>query len=208
MSVPYNLIYTQGTGAPPITADGLNTFIGTMTTLAGARGFSGVQNQQIFLQGYSSANDGGQGNFVWILGTGIDNGGITTIVPIGNTSGYWSRVGNSSVIYAPQTITDAAGVNLTATNLVNQVLVRIGAASVTDTFPAASTITALFTGAQVGMVRDLLLINENSGALLWATGAGVTFVGNLSGGNFSTPNGTQRLFKILYASPTTITVYG
>lgn len=208
MGVPANLIYTQGTGSPPITADNLNSFCQTMTTLSGARGFSGTQNQQIFLQGYNSASDGGQGNFVWILGTGVDDGGITTIVPTGNTSGYWFRVGNSSVIYAPQTINNAAGVNLTAANLTNQVLIRSGAAAVTDTFPTASTITALFTGAQVGMVRDLLLINENSGALQWAVGAGVTFVGNLSGGNFSTPNGTQRLFKILYASPTTITVYG
>lgn len=208
MGVPANLIYTQGTGAPAITADNLNTFTQVETTLSGARGFSGIQNQQIFLQGYSSANDGGQGNFVWFLGTGVDDGGITTIVPTGNTSGYWSRIGNSSVIYVPQTINNAAGVTLTAANLTNQVLVRSGAASVTDTFPAASTITALFTGAQIGMVRDLLLINENSGALLWTTGAGVTFVGNLSGGNFSTPNATQRLFKILYASATTIMVYG
>lgn len=208
MSVPALIVFTQGTGAPPVTADNLNTFVSTCTTLAVARGFSGTQNQQIFLQGYSSANDGGQGNFEWALGTGTDDGGITTIVPTGNTSGYWSRIGNSSVAYTPQTINNAAGVTLTAANLTNQVLLRSGAAAVTDTFPAASAITALFTNAQVGMVRDLLLINTNSGALVWAAGSGVTFSGNLSGGNFSTPNGTQRLFKIYYASPSAITVYG
>lgn len=208
MGVPANLIFTQGTGAPPITADNLNTFLGTMTTLANARGFSGTQNQQIFLQGYSSASDGGQGNFVWIIGTGVDDGGITTIVPTGNTSGYWSRVGNSSVIYTPQTVNNAAGTTLTAANLTNQVLIRSGAAAVTDALPTAASVIALFTGAQAGMVRDLLLINENSGALLWTAGAGMTFSGNLSGGNFSTPNGTQRLFKVYYASASTLTVYG
>ncbi len=208
MGVPANLIYTQGTGAPAITADNLNTFIQTETTLAAARGFSGTQNQQIFLQGYSSANDGGQGNFVWILGSGTDDSGVTTIVPTGNTSGYWSRISNSSVIYSPQTVNNAAGTTLTAANVTNQVLIRSGAAGVTDAFPSAASVIGLFTGAQVGMIRDLLLINENSGALVWTVGSGVTFSGNLSGGNFSTANGVQRLFKIYYASASTITVYG
>lgn len=211
MSVPSNIVYTQGTGAPPITADNLNSFVQTMTTLAGARGFSGTQNQQIFLQGYAAANDGGQGNFVWIVGTGTDDGGVTTIVPTGNTSGYWSRIGNSSSIRTPQTVNNAAGVTLTSANVVNEVLVRLGAAGVTDAFPTAASIISSFGspfGMQPGSIRDLLLINENSGSLVFTPGSGVTFVGNLSGGNFSTPTSTQRLFKVYVASASAVTVYG
>jgi len=208
MGVPYNLVYTQGTGAPPISADGLNTFIGTITSLANVRGFSGTQNQQIFLQGYSAANDGGQGNFVWIVGTGTDDGGITTIVPSGNTSGYWSRIGNSSNILAPQTLNNAAGVTLSAANVVNRVLDRSGAAAVTDTFPTAAAIIAAISGSQSGTIISLLLLNENSGTLLLSPGAGVTFTGNLAGGQFSIPTSTQRTFEIYIASASTVTVYG
>ena len=208
MSVPANLVYTQGTGSPPITADNLNTFQQIMPTLAGARGFSGVQNQGIYLQGYVSANDGGQGNFVWIIGTGTDDGGITTIVPTGNTSGYWSRIGNSSPVYAPQTVTNAAGVTLSAANMVNQVLLRTGAATVTDTTPIASAIIGALPGVQTGLIRDLLIINENSGVLTLSPGSGVTFLGNLSTGSFSIGTTSQRDFKLFVASASTVTLYG
>lgn len=208
MSVPANLLYTQGTGSPAITADNLNTFVQTITSLANARGFSGTQNQQIFLQGYSSANDGGQGNFEWVIGTGTDDGGITTIVPTGNTSGYWFRIGNSSVIYSPQTVNNAVGVTLTAANVVNRVLVRSGATSVTDTFPTASSIIAAASGSQFGSIINLLLLNENSGSLVIAPGSGVNFSGNLSGGNFSIPTTTQRMLVIYIASTSAVTVYG
>lgn len=208
MGVPANLLYTQGTGAPPITADNLNSFIQVSPTLSNTRSFSGVQNQGVYLQGYSSANDGGQGNFVWVLGTGTDDGGITTIVPTGNTSGYWSRISNSSAIVTPQTINNAAGVTLTAANVTNQVLVRLGAVTVSDAFPTAAAIIAAITGVQAGAVRDLLVINENSGNLTMTAGAGVTFTGNLSGGAFVQATATQRLFKIYIASASTVTVYG
>lgn len=208
MSVPANLVYSQGTGAPPISADNLNTFVQTISTLAQARGFTGTTNQQIFLQGYSAPNDGGEGNFYWNLTTGTDDGGITTIVPTGSTAGCWSRIGNASVAYTPQTVNSATGQTLTAANVSNQVLVRLGAAGVTDTFPTAASIISLLSGMQSGAVRDLLVINENSGTLLIAPGSGITFTGNLSTSNFSMPTATQRVFKIYIASASAVTVYG
>lgn len=211
MSVPANIVYTQGTGAPPISADNLNTFCQTIVTLAQARGFTGTASQEIELQGYSAPNDGGQGRFYWNTTTGTDDGGITTIVPTGSTAGCWSRIGNASVAYSPQTINSATGQTLTAANVTQGILVRLGASAVTDTFPTASAIIAALSspaGMQSGAVRDLLVINENSGTLLLAPGGGVTFTGNLSGGNFSIPTITQRLLKVYIASASAVTVYG
>jgi hypothetical protein len=108
MSVPANLVYTQGTGAPAITADNLNTFVQTIQTLAQARGFTGTANQQIFLQGFASADDGGQGNFYWNTTTGSDDGGVTTIVPTGSVAGCWSRLFNNSPTFGVTTNSNAA----------------------------------------------------------------------------------------------------
>ena len=211
MSVPSNIVYSQGTGAPAVTADNLNTLIQVVSNLAGARAFSGTQNQQIFMQGSSSINDGGQGTFAWVLGTGTDDAGVTTIVPTGNTSGYWSRITQSfniAPIITPQLVANAAGVTLTAANIVNLVLVRSGAAGVTDTLPSAASIIAGIAGAQVGSACSLLVVNTNSGTLLLSAGSGVTLSGNLSGGNFSLSTLTQKTLMIYVASTSTVTIYG
>ena len=211
MSVPANLVYTQGTGAPPITADGMNTFVQVMNTLAGARGFTGTSLQTIYLQGYSAPNDGGQGNFYWNTTTGTDDGGITTIVPIGSTAGCWSRISNSSVLRTPQTVNNAAGVTLTGANVVGDILIRLGAVTVSDALPSASAIIASINspyGAQAGSMRDLIVINENSGTLTLTPGAGVTFTGNLVAGNFAITTLSQRFFKIYIASASAVTIYG
>lgn len=209
MSNPSLLVYVSGTGAPPISADNLNTFIqGGGVFLANLRAFSGLTGMTVFMSGYAAPNDGGQGMFYWNATTGTDDGGVTTIVPTGSTGGCWSRLSNASVAYAPATVNNASGQTLTAANVTNQVLVRSGAVGVTDTFPSASAIIAALGAQQSGAIRDLLVINENTGSLVLASGSGVTFTGNLSGGNFSIPTVTQRLFKMYMASPTSIVVYG
>ena len=211
MSVPANLVYSSGSGAPAVTADNYNTFVQTINTLAAARGFSGTTSQQIFLQGTSSPSDGGQGTFVWVLGTGTDDSGVTTIVPTGNTSGYWSRITNSfnvAPVITPQAVANASGQTLTAANITNLVLVRSGAAGVTDTFPSATTIIAAIAGAQVGVARTLLIVNQNSGTLVLAPGSGVTLTGNLTASNFNISTVTQKSFIIYISSATTVTIYG
>lgn len=209
MTVPSNFVATSGTGAAAISSDNFNSLLQAGMTLALARGFSGVQNQEIHLIGYVSNNDGGEGNFVWTIGTGTDDGGITTIVPTGNTAGYWARIGNAATVYTPQTVSNTGGnVILTAANVTNQVLIFSGGSTPTNTFPTAAAIISAMTGAQPGAVRDLLVINENSGTTLIAPGFGVAFSGNLSTGNFSMAATSQRMFKVYYASAGNVTVYG
>lgn len=199
-------------GISQVSGDNLNTLIQWSVTTAQLRGFSpnpAVPNLLVYLEGYSSAGDGGQGFFYWNTVTGTDDGGITTIVPSGSTAGCWTRIPNSSVIRSPQTVSNAGGnVNLTATNVTNEILIFNGGSTPTNTFPSAGAIIGAMSGAQFGAVRPLLVINENNGTTLIAPGSGVTFSGNLSTGNFSMLTATQRLFYIYYASASTVTVYG
>lgn len=209
MTAPALTSYSNGINQ--VSGDNLNTFTQWAGTYAQLKAFTpnpAVPGIQVYMQGYSASGDGGQGNFYWNTVTGTDDGGLTTIVPSGSTAGCWTRIPNSSVPYAPQTVNNAAGQTLTAANVTNQVLIRSGASGVTDTFPTAASIIGAMPGAQPGSIRDLLIINENSGTLLISPGSGVTFSGNLSTGNFSMPTVTQRVFKIYYASASAVTVYG
>lgn len=205
MTAPMLSAYANGISQ--VSGDQLNTFTEWCTTTAQLRAFSpnpAVPNLTVYMQGYSAANDGGQGFFYWSTTTGTDDAGLTTIVPSGSTAGCWSRIINSATSYTPQTVNNAAGVTLTAANVTNQVLVRSGAAGVTDVFPSALAIIGALSGMQVGSYRDLLIINTNSGTLVLSAGSGVTFTGNTA----SLPTLTQRLFKIYIASASAVTVYG
>lgn len=209
MTAPSNSAYVNGISQ--VNADQLNSFAQWDITYAQLKAFTpnpAVLNLLIYMQGYSSAGDGGQGFFYWSNTVGTDDGGLTTIVPNGSTAGCWVRIPNSSVAYTPQTVSSASGQTLTAKNVTNRVLLRSGAAGVTDTFPTASAIIGALSGSQTGSIIDLLLINTNSGTLVISPGSGVTFSGNLSTGNFSMPTATQRSFRIYIASASAVTVYG
>jgi hypothetical protein len=205
MTAPALASYSNGLSQ--VSGDNLNTFAQWTVTVTQLRGFNpnpATPNLLVYLEGYSAANDGGQGFFYWNTTTGTDDGGVTTIVPNGSTAGCWSRILTPAINFTPQTVNNAAGVTLTAANVTNQVLVRSGAAGVTDTFPSALAIIGAMAGAQVGSYRDLLVINTNSGSLVFSAGSGVTFTGNTA----SIPTLTQRLFKIYIASASAVTVYG
>lgn len=209
MTAPALTSYSNGINQ--VSGDNLNTFLQWSGTYVQLKGFTpnpAVPNLQVYMQGYSSAGDGGQGNFYWNTVTGTDDGGLTTVVPNGSTAGCWSRIGNSSPVYTPQTVNASANTALTAANVVNQVLVRSGGSTPIDGFPSAPAIIGAMSGAQPGSIRDLLIINENSGNYSLIPGSGVTFIGNLSTGDFVLPTLTQRLFKIYYASASAVIVYG
>lgn len=210
MTAPALTSYSNGINQ--VSGDNLNTFIQFSGTAAQLRAFTpnpAVPSLTVYMQGYSAAGDGGQGHFYWNTTTGTDDSGLTTIVPNGSTAGCWTRIPNSSASYTPQTVSNAGGsAVLTAANVTNQVLIFSGGSAPTDTFPTAAAIIGAMSGAQPGSVRDLLVINENSGTTLIAPGSGVTFSGNLATGNFSMGTATQRLFKIYYASSSAVTVYG
>lgn len=205
MTAPALASYSNGISQ--VSGDNLNTMLQFATTVAQLKAFTpspAVPYMTVYLQGYSAAGDGGQGTFYWNTTTGTDDAGLTTIVPSGSTAGCWSRIITPAIAFTPQTVNNAAGQTLTAANVTNQVLVRSGAAGVTDVFPSALAIIGAMPGMQVGSYRDLLVINTNSGTLVLSAGSGVTFTGNTA----SLPTLTQRLFKIYIASASAVTVYG
>lgn len=89
MAVPQNTVQVQGQGA--VSADYLNSIVQTVTNLAALRGFVGVPNMQIDLQGNVTPGDGGEGSFYWnASAVGPDNG-TTIIVPNAAGVGAWVR---------------------------------------------------------------------------------------------------------------------
>ena len=159
MTVPTNFVATSGTGASPITADNFNSLVQGGMLLATARGFSGVQNQEISLIGNVSTNDGGQGNFVWTLGTGTDDGGVTTIVPTGNTSGYWARITlGTTTTLASLTVTGATSLaGLTASGNVS--------VSGTTTLTGALTAPSISFSGTNGIVGTVTNDNATAGSV-------------------------------------------
>lgn len=91
MSAPALADFAAGIGA--VSADNFNTFIQGGVLLAQLRLFQGAWNGQIvYLGGYNSTGDGGQGLFWWnSISTSTDNG-TTVIVPYGTVGyGAWLR---------------------------------------------------------------------------------------------------------------------
>lgn len=149
MTVPFNAIATTGTGAAAITADGFNTYVQTVATVSTLRGFTGVSGMEIELQGYSSPNDGGQGQFYWNTTTGTDDGGVTTVVPNGSTSGCWSRLGKnfvSSSIASGSAVSLTSGVPANVTSITLQPGTWLLWGNIV-TAPAGSTTTSSVTAS-------------------------------------------------------------
>ena len=102
MTAPFNTVYADG--GPPVTGDGLNTFLQTCPSVAAARGFIGTQGMAMLLQGFVTPGDEGVGLFYWnASGAAVDDGGITTIVPTGSApgSGEWTRFGPGLLFGTP-----------------------------------------------------------------------------------------------------------
>ena len=97
MAAPALSNFASGVGA--VTADNLNTFILGGVFPSQLRLFPGAWNGQIvYLGGYTSTGDGGQGMFSWnSTSTAKDNAGVSVIVPFGTVGyGAWIRLFGSA----------------------------------------------------------------------------------------------------------------
>lgn len=122
MTAPALASYVNGIGQ--VSADNYNTFMQTCDTAAQLRGFAGIPGIEVYMRGFLTIGDGGQGIFYWNAnGTAADDGGVTTIVPSSSTAGVWTRL--SSVLVKPYSIqvpvngfsiTIATGINLLVLN--------------------------------------------------------------------------------------------
>lgn len=95
MTAPSLTVQIQGQGV--VDADNLNTYEQTCDNVDDLRAFIGAQGVQVYMRGYVTPADGGQGEFYWdASGTAPDDGGITYVVPTGAATGEWVRLGSSS----------------------------------------------------------------------------------------------------------------
>jgi hypothetical protein len=76
-----------------------------------------------------------------------------------------------------QTLANAAGQTLTVAQSVNAILLRSGAAAVTDTTPTAAAIVAALANPGNNDTFRLTIINTNTGTLTIGAGTGVTLAG-------------------------------
>jgi hypothetical protein len=76
-----------------------------------------------------------------------------------------------------QTLANAAGQTLTVAQAVNAILLRSGAAAVTDTTPTAAAIVASLANPGNNDTFRLTIVNTNTGTLTIGAGTGVTLAG-------------------------------
>lgn len=90
MVVPNPTVQVQGAGA--VSGDQLNTYVQACASIAQMRGVTGIGQMLLYLEGFVSPGDGGQGPFVWIATAPGPDDGVNVIVPTGVTVGAWIRI--------------------------------------------------------------------------------------------------------------------
>jgi hypothetical protein len=123
-SVPTNVVSSNGVGV--ISDAQANSYVQVGGVLANVRAFNNaLSNMIVYLEGFTSPGDGGQGDFYWdSSSTTADDGGVTAIQPNGVTIGRWLRLVESTT--APEWnagLVNAIGANL---SIVNDTLVASG----------------------------------------------------------------------------------
>lgn len=111
MTAPRLKIYSNNT-ASALNGDELNTLMQTCDTVAQLRAFKGTTGQSVYVRGTYAAGDGGGGIFNWVYGVGVDDNGVTTIVPANQfPPAYWARQ-NAVLSLSQQVQTATAGQTL------------------------------------------------------------------------------------------------
>ena len=89
-------------GVTTASADNLNTYGQTCASVAQLRAFIGLPNMLVYLQGLSTPDDGGEGDFLWWATVSEADDGENYIIPPGANGGGWIRQGPNLVLPAPQ----------------------------------------------------------------------------------------------------------
>lgn len=170
----------------PVSPDQYNTYEQTCNDVDTLRGFVGVTDMQVYLRGFESPGDGGQGPFYWSdTGTIPDDDGITAIIPSSSSvgNGEWIRL--PSNISGVQNLTNALNF-ASGGNIASDATTNIGGASGNNvTVTGTNTITS-FGVAQAGTQREVtfaapLTLTYNATSMILPTGANiVTAAGDTS----------------------------
>jgi len=139
-------VQVQGQGS--VSADNLNTYLQGADNVAAMRSFVGNAADSItvtvYMRGTTNPGDGGQGFFYWNpTSIATDDGGVTTIVPTGQTVGAWLRLLSNSVAPSVLVVTSAGPFTLTNSNYMLVVRKTVGSAT-TVNLPATPGVGQTF----------------------------------------------------------------
>jgi len=217
----------QVNGLLQVSGDNFNTYVQTADSVAQLAAFVGAVGMGVYLKGFTTPGDGGQGNFYWnSTGTGPNDGGVTNIVPSGSTVGCWTRIlatgiGNGTV--TSLSVVTANGVSGTVANpttipAITLVLGAITPSSVTasgavsgsnlmgtNTGDQTITLTGQVTGAGTGSFATTLASNTVTSAN-FRQSAAHSVVGNATNatGNVTDISGTANQVLTVNAAGNTV----
>lgn len=100
MTAPKLAVQIQGMAS--VSADNLNTYVQWCPNVATLRAFIGLPTMQVSLQGLTTPDDGGQGDFYWLATVSQIDDGKNYIIPPGGGGGGWVRIGPALVLPIPQ----------------------------------------------------------------------------------------------------------
>jgi hypothetical protein len=129
-SAPQNLV--QINGQTQVSDGYLNTLVQWCPNVSTLRTFVGSGTMSIYLEGTTTPNDGGQGQFYWnSTGTATDDNGVTTVVPNGIAQGCWTRLGSATTSVSSITNSDGSlTISPTTGNAVANLSVSLTASTV------------------------------------------------------------------------------
>ena len=194
MTAPTPQVFVQGQSS--VTADNLNTFTQTAYNVAQLRTLTGVTGMVVFLGGTTAPGDGGSGNFYWATGTGyVDNGGSTTVVPTGVTTGAWLRLtstGALASIVAGRGLTGGTITTSGTIGLAVPVSAANGGTGVANSLSATITLGGPVTFS--GVYSTSFSIAGNTSLTLPQSGYVITTVNNMAANPVTgTPSSTTFL---------------
>lgn len=174
---------------PAPAASSSTHFLGDLLSLAAVS-----TRTSIYVDGYSSVNDGGQGTFFWQAGSGLTSDGGTIIVPTGITTGAWIRDRQSqdyNVLWFGNLSTTSTPANGIANN--NLIDAVIAAATATNTVNPSVYIPPAPAAGEYPLERPIQLCKT----LLTLRGA----PSDTSVSNFAS---TGTILRVLYNGPAII----
>jgi hypothetical protein len=194
MSAPALTQFVNGQGVT--SADMLNTFEQTCGTYAQLASFTGLPGMQVYMRGFTTPADGGQGAFYWnATSTATDDAGVTAISPVGNTAaGRWIRIETlTPATFLSSVVLAAAAVPLT-TNVpanVTSISLPAGTWDVSGTVGFSVTGTTVLSGVEVGVSLVSATLQTVPGPDGWAYNSALT--PGIAGQSLDIPTGPLRV---------------
>jgi hypothetical protein len=182
VGAPSNAVFQQGQGA--VSADNLNTMLQGCANFAAAAAFPGAVGMSIYVWGFVTSGDGGQGVFVWNTGAGPSDG-IDVIQPTGVATGAWVRVGGTAgvVTYSYLVEVPLTGFHITIPNGFSSLILNPAGTLATGTIVMPSqpvdgqvvTINTMQTVTAIGFAAPFPAIMLGVPTTLLQSGPGTSF---------------------------------